>query len=215
MGDAARAEADALMRAISELLPLRNGAAVDAIPPLRAALAVLIVADDHAPTKATTVSASSSIRAKTTPLRPAKRVKRAFQAGAMRVHREAPRPPHNGLPIGVRRVDPSWPGIRDRVQAAMTKRDIGPTALARVVGIPPGTLRKYLADTVPPPDVRALLVAWVDQAARAALEASKPPRTPRVAPPPPAREGTATPGVPFLGSGTPFRIGATETAARA
>jgi hypothetical protein len=198
MGDAARAEADALMAAISGLLPFRNGAAVDAIPPLRAALAMLIVPDHHAPTKAATEAASSLNGANPTPLRPAKPVTRAFQAG------------------GKRRLDPRWPAIRNRIQAAMSARSIGPTALARAVKIPPGTLRKYLADRAPPPDIRERLVAWLEQADATAPAASEQPPAPRAAPPPvKAREGAAPPPPTFPGSRAPFRLGAAEAAARA
>lgn len=215
MGETLPGEADALMRAISGLLPFANGSAGDVVTHLRRTLAALVT-DDHAPTKAATEAASSLNGVKTTPRRPAKRAKRAFQAGAMRVHREAPRPAHNGQAIGVRRVDPSWPGIRDRVQAAMTKRGIGPTALARVVKIPAGTMRKYLGDTVPPPDIRSRLIAWVDQQADATAPAPpEQPPAPRAAPPPvKAREDKASPPVPFR-AGTPFRIGAADAGARA
>jgi hypothetical protein len=193
-------EASALLQAIGTLLPYANGAAGDVIPPLRKALALLIT-DDHAPTKAPT-EATPSLSGATTPLRPPKPAKRAAQAGAMRV--------------GKRRLDPKWPGIRDRVHAAMTARATGPTELARVAGIPVGTLRKYLGETVPPPDVRARLVAWVDRPAAASPEASAQPRAPRVAPPSAKpREDAAPPPVPFPRAGTQYRMGATETAARA
>ena len=183
MGDVS--EAEALMAALSSLLPFANGAAGNVVPPLRAALAALI-AGDHAPTK-------------------------AAPEPAAKFPREAPRPASRGPIIGVRRIDPSWPGIRNRVRAAMTKRRVGAAAIARVVEIQAGTLRKYLAPggTVPPPDVRERLLAWVDQPAAVSPspEASNPP-APRAAPPPVnVREVTAAPTAPF-------RIGASEATAR-
>jgi hypothetical protein len=84
------------------------------------------------------------------------------------------------------------------------------------VKIPAGTIRKYLADRAPPPDIRERLVAWVDKADTTRPAASEQPPAPRVAPPPAnAREDTALPPATFPGSRTPFRLGAAEVAARA
>ena len=186
MGEMLLGEADALLRAITELLPFANGAAGDVVIHLRKTLAALVITGEGAPPDP-----------------------------AAKVHREVPRPAHDGLTIGVRRVDPEWPGIRDRVQAAMTARAIGPTGLGRIVKTPAGTLRKYLGGTVPPPDVRERLLAWIDQPATASPspKASKP-RAPRMAPPPAPREVTAPPPATFPRA-APFRMGAAESGARA
>lgn len=193
MGEMLLGEADALLRAITGLLPFANGAAGDVVTHLRRTLAVLVTDADAPPdhpasgvhreaprpaTLAAMVAADAAPVSKTmaTPLRRSN--------GAMR--------------IGETRVDPEWPAQLARLRKAMTERGATLTALAHVAGVPQSTARDYLkAGRVPPAAAKAALMAWLDTS------------------PAQAREETAAPAAPFPGSGRPFRIGAAETAARA
>jgi hypothetical protein len=133
----------------------------------------------------TKAATSSLIGAKTASLRPVKRAERASRKTG-------------AIRVGETRVDPGWPALLTRIRNAMAERGAPLNAVAHAAGIPASTARDYLrGGRVPPVATKAALIAWLE------------------APPAQPKEDAAPPPPTFPGSGRPFRIGATETTARA
>ena len=135
-----------MLAAIRELLPFAPDPAA-LVPRLRAILATLVTGEDRKAENSTL-----------TPPPPP-------QVAAARRRKPEPRSNGAATTLFVKREDPEWPGLLDRIGQAMKARSTSKIALARIAEVPPSTLRTYLAGAAPPLAVRQRLAVWLDQTA--------------------------------------------------